>query len=99
MSEWSPKMLIERLCAQAVHAPDATMLHAMESLIGILGLHRPIGTDGSDRDDPCHCCLATEVETLRAQVEQLSDARHVPGPYFWHCPACQELHRVLGGAS
>lgn len=52
-----------------------------------------------DRDDPCHCCLATEVETLRAQVEQLGDARHVPGPYPWHCPACQELHRVLGGAS
>lgn len=40
-----------------------------------------------------------EVETLRAQVEQLSDARHVPGLYSWHCPACQELHRVLGGAS
>lgn len=43
--------------------------------------------------------LLAEVETLRAQVEQLSDARHVPGPHFWHCPACRELHRVLGGAS
>jgi hypothetical protein len=44
LTEWSPKTLREKLVA--ARAPDAITHDAINRLVGILDLHRPIGKDG-----------------------------------------------------
>ena len=41
--------------------------------------------------------LVARAEKAEAQVQRLRNARHGTGLYPWHCPACEELHRALGG--
>jgi hypothetical protein len=56
--EWSPKALREKLCTQQTFAPDARTRNAIQSLIDVLDVHRPIGSDGKhgSRHTPtCGC--------------------------------------------
>lgn len=44
--EWCPKTLREKLCTQQTFAPDRFTRDAIQTLIDVLDLHRPLGTGG-----------------------------------------------------
>lgn len=48
--EWAPKYLIEALSSQQTYAPDKHTSEAMQALLGVLFLHRPVGSNGKHGD-------------------------------------------------
>lgn len=58
---WSPKNLGEHLRVQAVHAPDVITRDAINRLIGLLDLHRPLGSDGKHGDLHTPTCGCVDV--------------------------------------
>lgn len=45
-SQWCPKNLRERLCVQQHYAPDDHTRNEIGRLIGLLDVHRPLGSNG-----------------------------------------------------
>lgn len=43
---WDPKGTIERLCKQEMYAPDGVTRRVIADLLGVLQLHRPVGSNG-----------------------------------------------------
>jgi hypothetical protein len=59
-TDWNPKGLRERLCAQESNVPDDFTRQEIGRLIRLLDLHRPVGSDGKHgtRHTPtCGCDL------------------------------------------
>ena len=44
--KWAPKYLTEVLCNQQTFAPDDHTRDAMQQLLDVLWMHRPIGANG-----------------------------------------------------
>ena len=53
---WSPKGLREHLCQQQTFSPDERTRWAIQDLINVLDIHRPIGSDGKHDDRHTATC-------------------------------------------
>lgn len=66
IGRWSPKVLREYLCEQQTWAPDTFTRDEIGRLIGVLDLHRPLGTDGKHgtlHTPTCGCSDADDAST------------------------------------